>query len=169
MDVDLLITGGTLVDGTGAARSRADVAVADGRIAAVGELSGMAARERVDATGLVVAPGFVDLHAHSDLTLLSSGSARSAVAQGITTQVVGNCGIGPFPAPAQRQAEVRAAIALIELDPAVPWTWSTMAGYRSALGGSGTAIHVAPLCGHLALRVATAGNHAGPLDPMATR
>lgn len=169
MDVDLVISGGTLVDGTGATRTLADVAVADGRIAGVGELTGIEARERLDATGLVVAPGFVDLHAHSDLTLLSSGMARSAVAQGITTQVVGNCGIGPFPAPAERQADVRAAIALIDLDPGVAWGWSTMAGYRSALASSGCAINVAPLCGHLALRVATAGNHADPLDARGLR
>jgi N-acyl-D-amino-acid deacylase len=170
MDVDLRIEGGLLVDGTGTAARRADVAVAEGRIVALGDAAvGCDARQRLDATGLVVAPGFIDLHAHSDLTLLSGGDARSAVAQGITTQVVGNCGLGPFPAPPERAADVRAAIALIDLDPGVAWTWHTAAGYRDALAASGTAIHVAPLCGHLALRVATAGNHAGPLDAAGLR
>jgi N-acyl-D-amino-acid deacylase len=171
MDVDLLVEGGLVVDGTGSPARRADVAVTDGRIVGVGDAPtvGWAARQRIDATGLVVAPGFVDLHAHSDLSLLSGGDARSAVAQGITTQVVGNCGIGPFPAPPERLADVRAAIALIDLDPAVAWTWRSAAGYREALAASGTAIHVAPLCGHLALRVSTAGTHAGPLDAAGLR
>ncbi len=164
MDVDLVITGGTVVDGTGAPARPGDVAVARGRIVGVGHLAHVVASDRIDATGLVVAPGFVDLHAHSDLTLLSAGAARSAVAQGITTQVVGNCGMGPFPAPPDRAAEVRAAIALIDLDPGVPWTWHSAAGYRAALARSGLAIHGAPLCGHLALRVATAGNRPGPLE-----
>lgn len=164
MDADVVIRGGTVVDGTGAPARPGDVAVAGGRIVAVGDLGAVEAPERIDATGLVVAPGFLDLHAHSDLTLLSAGDAPSAVAQGITTQVVGNCGIAPFPAPPARAGEVRAAIALIDLDPEVAWTWDSAAGYREALGRVGTAIHVAPLCGHLALRVATAGHRPGPLD-----
>ncbi|MBX3029004.1 MAG: D-aminoacylase [Chloroflexi bacterium] len=164
MDADLLLTGGLVVDGAGTPPRLADVAVTAGRIVALGDLAATPAGERIDATGLVVAPGFIDLHAHSDLTLFSDGGARSAVAQGITTQVVGNCGIGPFPAPATRAGEVRAAAALIDLDPAVPLDWVSAAGYRAALAAAGTAIHVAPLCGHLALRVAVAGPRAGPLD-----
>lgn len=172
--IELLLLGGTVVDGSGGPARLADVAVAGGRVVAV-EPPGAIGHEdtsgvqgpgrRIDAVGLVVAPGFVDLHAHSDLTLLSDGRARSAVAQGITTQVVGNCGISPAPAPRDRVDEVHRAIALIELDPSVRWSWDSMAGYRHALARNGTAINVAPLAGHLALRVAVAGSRGGTLSP----
>ncbi len=169
VDADLLIHGGLVVDGTGEPARRADVAIRHGLIAAVGDLSAVTAARSMDAAGMVVAPGFIDLHAHSDLTLLSDGGARSAVAQGVTTQVVGNCGIGVSPAPAARAAEVRAAAALIDLDPGVSMDWTSVAGYRAALASAGTAIHVAPLCGHLALRVAVAGPRPGPLDVIERR
>ncbi|MFD0533666.1 amidohydrolase family protein [Actinomadura luteofluorescens] len=98
--IDLLIAGGTLADGTGAAPRRADVAVTGGRVARIGDLAGCPAARTMDASGHVVAPGFVDVHTHSDLTLLSAPEARSAVRQGITTVVVGNCGLGVTPAAA---------------------------------------------------------------------
>jgi len=160
--ITLVVVGGSVIDGTGAPRRSADVAIADGRVAAVGDLSAVDA-PRLDATGMVVAPGFVDLHGHSDLTLLSDGRARSAVAQGITTQVVGNCGIGPAPAPLDQAVAIRRAIALIDLDPDVPWAWTTMAAYRAALSGARPALNVATLAGHLALRIAVAGERGGTL------
>ena len=94
---DLLVTGGRLLDGTGAPARAADVAVQDGRVAAIGDLSEAEAGARVDAAGRFVAPGFIDIHTHSDLTLLVEGRASSSVAQGITTQVVGNCGVSAAP------------------------------------------------------------------------
>ena len=95
--LDLIVHGGTVVDGTGAARYRADVAVACGRIAAVGALDGAQATQRLDATGLLVAPGFIDIHSHSDFTLLIDPRAQSQLFQGVTTEVVGNCGHGCAP------------------------------------------------------------------------
>lgn len=162
--LDLILRGGTLVDGSGAPRRRADVGIQGDRIAAVGQLADDVAAREVDINGLTVAPGFVDLHAHSDLSLLSDGRARSKIHQGVTTEVVGNCGLSPFPAPAERAAEVRRAVAIVDLDAAVPMTWNTVRGYRDVLGGSGTAVNVVVLAGHVALRVAIAGDAPGVLS-----
>src|ERR671923_534071 len=94
---DTIIRRGRVVDGTGAPWFPADVALAGGRIAAVGRLEGAAARQEVDASGLVVAPGFVDIHDHSDFTLVANPSADSAIHQGVTTIVPGNCGFSAAP------------------------------------------------------------------------
>ncbi|MFN8620017.1 MAG: D-aminoacylase [Chloroflexota bacterium] len=166
MNADLLLLGGTLVDGTGASARRADLAIAGDRVVAVAEpgaLAALAARERLEVSGLVVAPGFVDMHGHSDTTLLSDGRGVSKVRQGITTEVSGNCGMSPAPAPPERRDAVRRAIGIIDLDPAVDWDWTTFAEYRARLGAS-IALNVAPLVGHVALRVAVNGDDAGVLD-----
>jgi N-acyl-D-amino-acid deacylase len=163
MGFDLIVAGATLVDGTGAPGRRADVAVTGDRVSAVGDLTASDAGRRIHAAGLVVAPGFVDIHTHSDLSVLSDGRARSSVRQGITTAVVGNCGMSPAPAPPERADAVRRAVHIIDLDPAVAADWSDVAGYRQALERSTTAINVAPLVGHVALRVAVAGDTGGTL------
>src|SRR5262245_58282625 len=92
---DLVIRGGTLVDGSGSNGRPADVGVAGGRIAAIGDLSAVAVADVatvIDATGHVVAPGFVDPHGHSDGTLFLDGALASHLRQGYTTQLSGNCG-----------------------------------------------------------------------------
>ena len=97
MTFDVLIRGGTVVDGTGQPAVAADVGVSGGRITALAPaLEGDAAFD-IDASGRVVAPGFIDAHTHSDFTLLSAPGADSKVRQGITTEVVGNCGFSPAP------------------------------------------------------------------------
>ena len=93
--MDLVIRGGAILDGTGAPPRVADVAVKDGRIAAIGKLKANGAE--IDATGLTVAPGFIDIHSHSDYTLLVDPRAVSAIAQGVTLEVIGNCGFGCAP------------------------------------------------------------------------
>ncbi|GLW73427.1 N-acyl-D-amino-acid deacylase [Kitasatospora phosalacinea] len=93
---DLVVRGAEVLDGTGAPAVRADVAVRSGRIAGVGDLVGRARRE-VDARGLVLAPGLVDLHSHADLTLAGAPQAEGCLRQGVTTVVTGNCGMSPFP------------------------------------------------------------------------
>src|SRR6185369_1199982 len=113
---DLILRGGTLVDGLGGPRRRLDVGVREGRVAALGDLAGADSRHSMDVAGRIVAPGFVDIHAHSDFTILSDPRAQSAVRQGITTQVNGNCGMSPVPAPAPRAAEVRDAVNTIDPD-----------------------------------------------------
>ncbi|MGI5422285.1 N-acyl-D-amino-acid deacylase family protein [Actinomadura luteofluorescens] len=155
--IDLLIAGGTLADGTGAAPRRADVAVTGGRVARIGDLAGCPAVRTVDASGHVVAPGFVDVHTHSDLTLLSAPEARSAVRQGITTVVVGNCGLGVTPAAGGDGEALRAAAGYLDLDPAVRWDWTDMPGYLAALDAARPAVNVAALVAHTPLRAAAVG------------
>ena len=166
MGLDLVVAGGTVVDGTGAPPRRADVGVADGRIVAIGDLSDLAAGgvEHLDAAGLIVAPGFVDIHSHSDLTLLSDGRARSKVAQGVTTEINGNCGMSGFPFPADVAGLTRAAVATIDPDPGVRWDWTDLEGYAGALEEAGLALNSVLLAGHLPLRIAVAGEAARPLD-----
>lgn len=160
---DVVLRGGTLVDGSGEPARQADVALRADRIVAIGSLADVEAGEHIDIGGLVVAPGFVDLHTHSDLSLLSDGRARSKIHQGVTTEVLGNCGLGVAPAPADRAAAVRRASALVDLDPAVAMGWTDVAGYLAALRTAGTAVNVALLAGHLPLRIAVNGDDAGPL------
>src|SRR5262245_12269945 len=96
VEYDLIIRGGKIVDGTGNAWLYGGVAVKSDRIVAVGRVSGDAKRE-INAAGLVVAPGFIDMHAHSDWTLLEDGNAQSKIRQGVTTEVIGeSTSAGPF-------------------------------------------------------------------------
>jgi N-acyl-D-amino-acid deacylase len=162
--LDLLIRGGSLVDGTGGPARPADVGVADGRIVAVGGLDGARATDMIDAMGMVVAPGFVDLHSHSDVTLLSAPGAPSKVRQGVTTEVNGNCGMGGVPLPSAEAAAIRAANATIDPDLAVAWSWTDLAGYADTLERRGMALNTAPLVGHIPLRMTVAGSAARPLD-----
>src|SRR5688572_21922113 len=101
---DLIVRGGTIVDGTGTARFTGDVAVDDGRVTAVGDLGGERAREEIDADGLVVTPGFVDLHTHYDGQATWDPLLSPSCWHGVTTLVMGNCGVGFAPArPDQRE------------------------------------------------------------------
>ncbi len=158
---DLLVRGGDVVDGTGAPARRADVLVRDGRIFAVadGGVAPLPGVPVVEAAGRLVLPGFVDIHTHSDLTLLSSPAARSAVHQGVTTAVVGNCGLGTVPVPEDpaEQAQLRAAVAYLDLDPTVAWTWRDLPGYRAALAAARPSTNVGVLAAHLPLHTAVLG------------
>ena len=94
--MDIAIVNGTVIDGTGAAGVRADVGIADDRIVAVGELA-EAAGTTIDAAGRIVAPGFIDAHAHSDFALLRDPLNSEKVMQGVTTNIIGNCALSPAP------------------------------------------------------------------------
>ncbi len=156
--LDLLISGGTVIDGTGAPRFGADVGVRDGRIVFVGPAgeAGMmagAATRRVDASGLVVAPGFIDCHTHDDRALLDSPDMLPKVSQGVTTVVTGNCGISLAPTGAGIRRPPAPPLDL--LDPRGDWfRFPTFASYASALREAPAAIHAAPLIGHSTLRLA---------------
>ena len=95
--LDWILRGGTVADGLGGEPARADVGVAGDRIAAVGDLSQAAAANEFDATGLLVCPGFIDVHTHSDAYLLVEPGAPSKIRQGVTTEITGNCGASAAP------------------------------------------------------------------------
>ncbi len=164
--IDLVIRGGTVVDGTGAEPFRGDVGVRGGRIVAVERAIETPAAEVIDAAGLIVSPGFVDIHTHSDLTLLSAPAAVSALTQGVTTQVVGNCGLGVAPrGPQADLAQLRADAAYLDLDPAVPLDWSTTAGYLAELRLARPAVNVLSLVPHGPLRASVVGSAARASTP----
>src|SRR4051794_411904 len=147
----LLIRNGTVYDGTGAPGRVADVAVEDGRILGVGSMDMEA--DEIDATGLAVAPGFVDIHSHSDYTLLMDPRAVSAIHQGVTTEVVGNCGFGCF--PIRDPAIARRAIYGYSDD--LPVTWSTAGEYFEELDRARPAVNVLSLVPNGQLRISTLG------------
>src|SRR5689334_3486746 len=95
--LDLVIKGGRVIDGTGSPWFQGDVGIAGDRIAAIGRLEGVGAKRVIKAEGRLVTPGIIDAHTHSDLTLAIEPRASSAVAQGVTTQVAGNCGVSAAP------------------------------------------------------------------------
>ncbi len=151
MSLDVVIRGGTVYDGTGAEGRIADVGVKDGRVAAIGSLAPNG--REVDAAGLAVAPGFIDIHSHSDYTLLMDPRAVSAIHQGVTTEVVGNCGFGCFPIRDPQQA--RRAIYGYSDD--LPITWSSAGEYFEQLEAAGPAVNVLSLVPNGQLRLATLG------------
>src|SRR5690606_28653358 len=151
----LLLRNGSIVDGTGKAAVSADLLVDDGRIAAIGpDVPAATDDQIIDVAGAVVCPGFVDIHTHSDLTLLSSPLAISKVRQGVTTEVIGNCGLGVAPLVGDNTEAVRAAVSYLDLDPDVDWTWATVEGHLAALEQARTSVNIATLVGHLPLHVA---------------
>ncbi|MDN3355705.1 D-aminoacylase [Actinomadura sp. DC4] len=153
---DLLITRGTVVDGTGAPSRTADVAISGGLVEAVGDLAGRSAARVLSAEGHVVCPGFVDVHTHSDLTLLSNPLAHSKIRQGVTTEVIGNCGLGVTPV-AGDPAELRGAAGYLDLDPAIRWGWHDLPGYLDALAAARPSVNVAALAAHIPLRAGVVG------------
>jgi N-acyl-D-amino-acid deacylase len=153
MRYDLVIRNGSVVDGTRAARFRADVAVSGDRIVAVGSVSEEASQE-IDAGGLVVAPGFIDAHTHDDRLMLSSPEMAPKVSQGVTTVVAGNCGISLAPAPKGMRPPV--AVPMDLLDDEGGWfRFRTFNDYVQALKQEPAATNCALLVGHSMLRVQT--------------
>jgi N-acyl-D-amino-acid deacylase len=159
---DIVIRGGMIADGTGKPAWKGDVAVREGRITAAGEdLSGLQARKILDAEGCIVAPGFIDSHAHSDTTFLLDGSSACKLYQGITTEVSGQCGGSPFPA-----LEKYCRIDDHE------WICSSFDEFvkRFEQGGYSMAVNQAMLTGHGSLRAGVIGYEDRPVtrDEMET-
>lgn len=146
--LDLVIANGRLADGTGRPAIRADVGVLDGRIALVADLSQASSAHRIDASGLVVAPGFVDIHTHSDYTLLANPLAESSVHQGVTTEVLGNCGFSPAPL---KDPTLLARLVVAHV-PSVQVDWRSFGEYLERLERERLSINVAALVGHGAVR-----------------
>jgi N-acyl-D-amino-acid deacylase len=149
---DVVIAGGTVVDGSGAPGRVADVGITAGRVDALAE-PGTLVGNRIDADGLVVCPGFIDLHSHADFSITGHPAADTAVTQGVTTLVTGNCGFSPF--PVGDLAALRSAAAFLQAE--LAWTWTDAAGYADAVDAARPAVNVALQVGHSALRLAVMG------------
>lgn len=155
---DLVLADGRIVDGCGNPWYRGDVGVRGDRVAAIGAPGTLRGRRVIDAEDRYIAPGFVDPHTHSDLTILLHPRAETAVRQGVTTHVTGNCGMSAAPLTEKHRDDAvhNWAHYAWGLD-AVPWDWRSFRQYLAALRRSGHAINIAPLVGHGALRLAVAG------------
>ena len=156
---DLLLRGGTVIDGTGAPRRAADVAVDGDRISAVGKLDAMRGAREIDATGLVVSPGFIDTHTHDDRAVLSDPGMACKVSQGVTTVVTGNCGVSLAPLTGREPPPP------LNLLGGEDWyRFPTFAAYREELEGSPPALNVAMQVGHSALRAQVMDRLDRPAD-----
>ncbi|WP_410567310.1 N-acyl-D-amino-acid deacylase family protein [Amycolatopsis sp. cmx-4-61] len=150
----ILIRGATVIDGTGAPGAAADVLLADGKIAAAADRPRDADRV-VDAGGLVLAPGFIDAHSHADNAPLLAETDIGKLSQGVTTEVVGNCGFAPAPCPPGRRAEIERLRG--RLFPALPSGWSTVDELYRTLDTHGYPTNTVPLAGHHLIRAAVLG------------
>jgi len=158
LSYDLILRGGKVVDGTGNPWYRGDVAVADGEIAAIGRLSGTEADRIIDARGLVVAPGFIDAHSHSDSDTLIYPQMESTVMQGITTVVAGQCGSSLAPVnPDLREEMERRAAAWLPPGAELKITWTTFDEYLREEEKRRLGANIAHLVGHGAIRTAAMG------------
>ena len=155
--IDLVIRGGTVIDGSGAPPRVADVAVLAGRISAVGDVGGRGRRE-VDASGLCVCPGFIDLHTHYDAQYTWDPYATSSIWHGVTTTVIGNCGFAIAPCrPQDRDATLRTLVkvegmSLKAMQAGITWEFETFPAYLDALERCNPSLNVAALLGHSAVR-----------------
>ena len=153
--LDLLIAGGQVLDGTGAPAARADVGVRGDAIVGVGDLAREPAGRIIDARGRVVTPGFIDMHSHSDWRLWANRRAESKIRQGVTTEVVGNCGFSPAPISEEFAAEMP-GFALFS-GPEMDFRWRSFGEYLARYRDGGTAVNVVHLVGHGAIRLAAMG------------
>ncbi|XUM23183.1 N-acyl-D-amino-acid deacylase family protein [Bradyrhizobium oligotrophicum S58] len=147
---DLIIRGGTVIDGTRAPRFDADVGIKDGRIVAIGGLDGRRAAREIDATGLIVAPGFIDSHTHDDSAVLVDPDMTCKVSQGVTSVVTGNCGVSI--APLKPGSPRPMPLGLLSPGDGRIAEYAAFADYVAALRAAPPAVNVAPMVGHTALR-----------------
>ncbi len=154
---DTVITCGLVIDGTGAPGRVRDLAITGDRVTAVGAAGSLAGRTQVDATGLVVTPGFVDIHSHADMTLVVDARAQSALLQGVTSLVTGNCGYGAAPVGQARLDVITANAPGSRIADLGDLRWNSFPEYMEVLRAGGIGVNVFPLVGHGALRLATVG------------
>ncbi len=174
MSYDLKITGGTIVDGTGAPRYRGDVGIEDGRVVALGVAPGEAATT-IDATGRIVSPGFVDIHTHYDAQIMWDNLVSCSPWHGVTTVVMGNCGFSVAPTrPEHRDLIMRTlenvegmSVDALRAGLGDDWGFESFPEYLDAVERRGCAVNVAALCGHTALRMYVMGEESVARDATA--
>ena len=148
MVADILIQNGSIIDGSGASAFAGDIAIKDGKIIAVGSLGSCEAKRVIDAKGQVVAPGFIDIHTHTDFTIQLDNRCESQIRQGVTTEVVGLCGASNAPCTESTRSEI--------IRPEIlKGNWTSFSSYLSALDSAKPGTNLACLVGHGTLRTIT--------------
>lgn len=158
---DLLIRNARIFDGSGSPWFHGDLAVAGDRIAAIGKLGDAKAARVIDAAGLALAPGFIDVHSHSDLSILANPGGESKIYQGVTTEVIGQCGSSPAPLVGRGREGIEFDLGEEDDEP----TWGTMAQYMEAVDRRGIALNIVPVIGHGAIRRCAMGYDRRPPTP----
>ncbi len=156
---DVVIKNGKIIDGTGNSWYYADLAVKEDTVAAIGKLSTKGAKTVIDAKDMAVAPGFIDIHTHSDIPLLVDGEGHSHIRQGVTTNVIGNCGNSAAPVTSVSREHAEAGIA--NQYPDLKLDWSSMEEYLAKLEKQGVSLNVASLVGQGTVRNAVMGFNDG--------
>ncbi|MDX1484598.1 MAG: amidohydrolase family protein [Alphaproteobacteria bacterium] len=166
MSFDIIIRGGTVVDGSGLPGYRADVGIADGVIAEIGDLQGQAADEVIDAEGHIVAPGFIDGHAHYDAQIFWDQIGSNNCWHGVTTAVMGNCGFTLAPCAEENKHLVFTNLEMAEeippaaMEAGIPWSWETFPEFLDAVDALPKGINYASYVGHSAIRTYVMGGRA---------
>jgi len=153
---DIVLQNCVVIDGTGRRRFKADIGIQGKRIARIGRLRNEPADRRLDLKGLAVAPGFIDMHSHSDLSLLVNPRAESKVRQGVTTEVIGNCGASAAPLTGLVRDDIRNTWPEVR-DGGLRLNWSTMCEYLERIRRAGIALNIVPLVGHGNIRACVMG------------
>ena len=154
---DILIRNGRVIDGAGNPWFRGDVAITGGRIEYVGKARSGGASRVIDARDMCVSPGFIDMHAHADLTVLYKDVQDYKLRQGITTEVAGNCGFTAAPLNPDTEEMLKRYMAFITPPGGVSWAWRTFGEYLDAVDASSPSTNIAPLVGHGTVRIAVTG------------
>jgi N-acyl-D-amino-acid deacylase len=158
MELDLKIIGAAVIDGSGRSGLVTDVGIRKDVIVEVSDLAAAPSVSTLDARGLTLAPGFIDLHSHSDMVYpvhfkRQAELMRGRVCQGITTEIIGNCGFGPAPVSARSRAAVQGTVGFISPEERASWDWETMGDYLSFLERNGVVNNVGALVGHGPIRL----------------
>lgn len=173
MNYDVIISGGTIVDGTGSAPYQGDLAIKDGKIAKIGDLNNDSAGKTIDASGQTVTPGFVDLHTHLDAQVGWDPELTSSSYHGVTTALIGNCGVGFAPVSEQNRQYMAKLMESVEdiaaeaiLD-GLPWNWTNYGGYLDSVESLKPALNIVGLVGHSAIRFEAMGDKSMDKDVQA--
>ena len=165
MSHEMIISGGTVIDGTGAKPKKNDIAIDDGRISRIGDLQGVDSNQMIDARNKIVTPGFVDLHTHLDAQIGWEPEMRPSSYHGITTALIGNCGVTFAPVgnglKARYLAELMEAVEDIAADAimdGLPWNWNSYGEYLDTIQSLKPALNVVGLVGHSAIRFEAMGD-----------
>ena len=154
---DLLIRNGMIYDGEGNEPIEGDLGITGDKISAIGLLPSALARQTLDAGGAAVAPGFIDIHSHADLALINTPALPAKMLQGVTTEVVGNCGFSPAPTNPTAGPLLQQYVTPTLGATTGPWPWTTFDDYASHLEAAQPSLNVAAHVGHGALRILAMG------------